>query len=851
MLHDYTRPATVRYTAGIVKQKKASVITLRQSLSYEPVELAFGTSGLRGRVRDITNLEAYASTRGFLAWAMAHAGVPPGSAVFIAGDLRPSTVAIVADEDFRGDILSAVHRAIVDAGLSTGNLGLIPTPALVLYAMKRGAPGIMVTGSHIPYDRNGIKFTLPTGEVQKQHEAPILEAVRAARASEYGRPFAQSIFDERGMLRPEHRLSLPEANAEAAAEYAARFTAAFPAGALAGRRVLVWEHSAVGRDLLCQVLGALGAVVVRAGRSDTFVPIDTEAVNKEMLDAVQALVDAHGGAQIEAVVSTDGDSDRPLVMAVENGRVRFIPGDIVGLLTASFLGVRHCAVPVNVNDAVDLWARDASISLVKTRIGSPYVVAAMREAGWEGNGGFLTAVPLGVPGGGSLDPLPTRDALLPISCVLSASLGKGRSLLSLLETLPPRQGRSAVLHDYPMKAAAEIMAWLTPTGASVIEAHFADGSIRVRDADGAERVVEPGDPLAERVQGFRSHIAHSFTPAAGFTEVERLNWQDGVRIRFQTGDVVHLRPSGNAPEMRLYVTADTAARAEEMLRACASPGGILGQMATDSFQRVALASYRALPRPFPLLGVVQPYAWGGYDFIPGLLGRDNSERRPFAELWLGAHPRGTAQATIDEARVSLDQLVAADPWLTLGPDAALRFAGRLPYLFKVLDVRVMPSLQAHPSKAQAEEGFARENAAGIPLDAPNRNYRDENHKPEVHVALSDFWMLHGFRPLPEIADALETEPELAALMPDFGQRRRGANDEARTTLLRDLYAHIMTMPQANIDAIARAARCAPSRRGGAGRPDKGAARLLGAARFPRLSPCPAGITTGASFRSIS
>ena len=803
MPHDYTRPAAVRYTAGIVKPKKAIVTTLRQSLSYEPVELAFGTSGLRGRVRDITNLEAYVSTRGFLSWAMAEAGVQPGSTVFIAGDLRPSTVAIVADEDFRGDILSAVHRAVVDAGLSVGNLGLIPTPALVLYAMKRGAPGIMVTGSHIPYDRNGIKFTLPSGEVRKQHEAPILEAVRAARAAEYVRPFAQSIFDERGMLRPENRLSLPEEIADARAEYVARFTAAFPAGSLAGRRVLVWEHSAVGRDLLGQVVSALGAEAVRAGRSDTFVPVDTEAVNQDMLDTVQGLVDAHGGAQIDAVVSTDGDSDRPLVMAVANGRVRFIPGDLVGLLAASYLGVRHCAVPVNVNDAVDLWARDAGVTLVKTRIGSPWVVAAMQEAGWEGNGGFLTATRVTVPGGGSLDPLPTRDALLPICCVLAASLAKGRTLSALLETLPARHGRSAVLRDYPMEAAREIMAWLTPVDASVIEAHFVDGRIRVSDAAGAERAVDAGDPVAEQIQGLRSRIARSFDVTAGFVEVERMNWQDGVRIRFQNGDIVHLRPSGNAPEMRVYMTADSAARAEEMAKACASQGGILARMAADSFQRVALASYRALPRPFPLVGVSQPYAWGGYDFIPGLLGKENPERRPFAELWLGAHPRGTAQAIIDDATVPLDQLVAADPWLTLGPEVALKFAGRLPYLFKVLDVRVMPSLQAHPSKAQAEEGFARENAAGIPLDAPNRNYRDENHKPEVHVALSEFWMLHGFRPLPEIADALEMEPELTSLMPDFGPKLRGVKEEGRAELLRDLYAHLMTMPQAEIDAIAR------------------------------------------------
>jgi mannose-6-phosphate isomerase class I len=785
-----------------VKPKKASLTTLRQSLSYEPVELAFGTSGLRGLVRDITSLEAYVNTRGFLSWAIAVAGVRAGTTVFIAGDLRPSTTAIVPDEDFRGDILSAVHRAAVDAGLSVAYLGRIPTPALVLYAMRRGSPGIMVTGSHIPHDRNGIKFTLPSGEVLKGHEPPILEAVRAARKAEYGRASGQSIFDQRGMLRPERRLALPEEVTAARTEYRDRFTAAFPAAILTGRRILVWEHSAVGRDLIAEIISSMGAEVIRAGRSETFVPVDTEAVNPQMLDAVQSLVHAHGGAEIDAVISTDGDGDRPLVLAVENGMARFIPGDLLGMIAAGFLGVRHCAVPVNVNDAIDLWARGTGIAVEKTRIGSPYVISAMREAGWEGNGGFLTAARLAVPGGGSLDPLPTRDAMLPICCVLSASLGRGRSLAALLETLPARHGSSTALRDYPMAAAREIMTWLSPSDPSVVEARFAEGRIVVRSAGAEERMLAEGDPLAEEIRAIRTRIARSFDEPAGFSDVRLVNWLDGVRMGFHGGDILHLRPSGNAPEMRLYATADSAVRADALISACASGGGIIRRMAADSFERVALANYRALPRAVTLLGATQHYPWGGFDFIPGLTGIENSERLPFAELWLGAHPRGPATALIDDARIPLDRLIAADPWLTLGPEVALRHAGQLPYLFKILDVRVMLSLQAHPSRAQAEEGFARENAAGIPLDAPHRNYRDENHKPEVHVALTEFWMLHGFRPLAEIADTLEAERELALLMPGFGDRLRAARENGRAALLQELYSHLMTMPQADIDELA-------------------------------------------------
>ncbi len=792
------------YTVCVVKKKKAVAATLRQSLSYEPADLAFGTSGLRGLVTDITHLEAYVNVRGFLAWLRQAGGGAKAGTVCVAGDLRPSTSSLVPEAGLRGDILQAVFRAVSDEGQAAVNLGLIPTPALSLYAMRRAAPGVMVTGSHIPFDRNGIKFTRPGGEVLKEDEPGILSAVHTAREAEYGRPFDQSIFDPRGMLRSESRVAIPEPDPTAADEYVRRYVTAFPRGALAGTRVLVWEHSAVGRDLLARVLAELGAEVSTAGRADAFVAVDTEAVNPEMLASIQELAAAHGGAGLDAVVSTDGDSDRPLVLAVDDGRVSFIPGDLLGLLAAGFLGARHVAVPINCNDAVDAACRAGGIELHRTKIGSPYVIAALREVGWEANGGFLTASRLNIPGGESaLAPLPTRDALLPILCALAAARGQGKRLSALLASLPRRFGRSTLLRDFPMDAAREIIRWLSPTDPSVVEADLLSAGVRVRDARGAERTVDSADPLAESLGSIRVGIGRYFSAGDGFAGPARINWLDGVRIVFANNDVVHFRPSGNAPEMRLYATADSAERAEEIARWGIADDGLLRRMARDASERLAIASYRQTPRPLLLTGAVQEYEWGGYDLISGLIGRENVERRPQAELWMGAHQKAPASLEIDGARLSLDRLIAADPWLTLGADVALRFAGRLPYLFKVLDVRNMLSIQAHPTKAQAEEGFARENAAGIPIDAPPRNYRDENHKPEVHVVLSDFWMLHGFRPLEEIVEILSSEEELAGIMPEAGERLRaaGPNPPARSSLLRELYARVMTMSQAEADSI--------------------------------------------------
>ncbi len=204
-----------------------------------------------------------------------------------------------------------------------------------------------------------------------------------------------------------------------------------------------------------------------------------------------------------------------------------------------------------------------------------------------------------------------------------------------------------------------------------------------------------------------------------------------------------------------------------------------------------------------LQGVVQHYDWGGYNFIPDLLGVENATRRPFAELWIGAHAKAPSLADVAGALEPLDKLIAEAPDAILGQAAKARFGGRLPYLFKILDVRKMLSIQAHPTLEQARRGFARENAEGIGLEASCRNYKDNNHKPEIGVALTEFWMLHGFRPLEQIAATFTQTPELGALMPGLAQRLIEAehDHEARRRLLRELYSTLMTMPQEQVDLL--------------------------------------------------
>lgn len=155
-----------------------------------------------------------------------------------------------------------------------------------------------------------------------------------------------------------------------------------------------------------------------------------------------------------------------------------------------------------------------------------------------------------------------------------------------------------------------------------------------------------------------------------------------------------------------------------------------------------------------LKNVIQPYAWGSRTAIAELLGDPFPSETPQAELWMGAHPKAPSEVSHEGRWIPLDGLIESNPISVLGPVAAGRFENRLPYLFKVLAAAQPLSVQAHPSRQQAQEGFDRENRAGIPIDAPHRNYRDSNHKPEIICALTRFWALCGFRTWVEMRDNL-------------------------------------------------------------------------------------------------
>ena len=183
---------------------------------------------------------------------------------------------------------------------------------------------------------------------------------------------------------------------------------------------------------------------------------------------------------------------------------------------------------------------------------------------------------------------------------------------------------------------------------------------------------------------------------------------------------------------------------------------------------------------YKLHGVHRHYDWGGTQYIPQLMQLKNDQNKPFAEYWMGAHASAPAIIDTDQfGSIALDQLLQKDKSL-----------GNLPYLYKILDVASMLSIQVHPNKSDAAIGFEKEEKAGISLTASNRNYKDKNHKPEVMVALSDFWLLHGF-----LAPAL-MQKRLNEFQPFKGLVNAFANDDYK-----NLYQHFMQLETADSDAI--------------------------------------------------
>jgi len=343
---------------------------------------------------------------------------------------------------------------------------------------------------------------------------------------------------------------------------------------------------------LVELLAGLGAQVIPKGRSECFVPIDTEDMSAEKLQLLQQLVDEarDSDGPIDAIVSTDGDGDRPLVAGVDSdGTARFLGGDLLGIIAADCLDAQVAVVPISANDAVDLWAASRGVKVIKTRIGSPYVIEAMQRAradgassvvGWEANGGFLTATDI-TRNSRTLRALATRDAALPIVAALCSAKERNISLVGRFAELPRRFSQAGLIDNFPPQTSQAVLERLMPGDRTIQRVEFGDATVQVGYANGVSAIAAP--LLGNSLGAIRLELERFFNEQEGFESVVGFNTLDGMRIYFVNGDIAHLRPSGNAPQMRIYAVADTRQRAEAIVAsALREPDGILRRLAADA-----------------------------------------------------------------------------------------------------------------------------------------------------------------------------------------------------------------------------------------------------------------------------
>jgi phosphomannomutase len=455
--------------------------------------LKFGTSGLRGLAVELEGQAARRYVVAFLHYLALQGGLA-NDLVYLGRDFRASSPAITAD----------CAAAVAAHGLQAIDCGEIPTPALACHAMANGSPAIMITGSHIPGDRNGLKFYTPGGEISKADEAEILAALTDDPVPDS----AQAVIDE---------------HAVAVQRYLARFASLIAPGALQGWRLGVFEHSSVARDILGAALVQAGAEVVRLGRVERFVAVDTEAVNDGVFAPLRGWI---ASERLDAIVSSDGDGDRPLLM---DGRGNFVRGDVLGLLAARFLRADAVVTPVTSNSAIERTGLFGTV--LRTRVGSPFVVAGIDDAigqgcdvvvGFEANGGTL----LGTDtrgAAGTIAALPTRDAILPLLCVLGLAAGDGVSVAELVAGLPLQHALSDRIEHVPSAKSGALLGQLAG------------------DAGFAKQFFAPDHAI------------------------DRLDRIDGLQFWLSNGEMVHLRASGNAPELRCYVESGSEAGARALL----------------------------------------------------------------------------------------------------------------------------------------------------------------------------------------------------------------------------------------------------------------------------------------------
>lgn len=454
--------------------------------------VGFGTSGIRDLIEKLNDKTVYLYTKAFLS-------IISQNKVAIAGDRRASTKRIML----------AVARAIIDSGKEVINCGLIPTPAVTYFGIVNDVPSIMVTGSHIPDDRNGVKFQLSTREILKSDEALITNGEVE---------FDEELFDNSGFFVNQYQL--PGESSEGYDLYCKRYVDFFGDKFLFGKNIGLWGHSAVGRDLYVDLITRLGAKVTKIDYSnDVFVPVDTDAVNEETIEKMKKWDSDYN---LDYVISTDGDGDRPLLTDEKGVLVR---SELLPIFASKYMMADVLATTVTACSVVEKSGFVKKV--VRTPVGSPFIVASMmdlekegykRVTGYELNGGFFLLNDFEVDNK-NIGSLPTRDAILPILATIALAIQNKCKVFDLVEALPKRFTYSSSVKDIPTELSLNTLAnW----------------------------------------ENYKNDIVNNFG------KIIEVNLLDGLRLTFENEDIVHFRPSKNAPEFRNYTESSSYGNAKTL-----------------------------------------------------------------------------------------------------------------------------------------------------------------------------------------------------------------------------------------------------------------------------------------------
>lgn len=463
----------------------------------EKTKVKFGTSGIRGLNIHLTDQICYLYMLAFLQHLENIKQLSPGQTIIIAGDLRDNT----------DHILQIIQTVIEKKDFKVENEGKIPTPALANYCIHKKTAGLIVTGSHIPKDMNGIKFYKSDGEILKTDEKAILEQTVI---------FDDEWFDADGKLLQLSKHEL-EISPFAYHLYAERYLAFFSANALGDLKIGMYAHSSVALETFADIFQKLGATIYVFGKSSEFQSIDTEALTKQEKDIAQKYISEY---KLDLIVSTDGDGDRPM-LTDEHGQ--WLRGDIIGMLTAVILQANFVVTPYTSNSSVDHIRQFKKV--YRTKIGSPYIIEKINElvsdgkgriVGYEANGGVIIGTDFYTEGK-ILKALPTRDSLIALLTIITHANKAKLKISELAKKYTCLYTESQSIQDIPPEKSRTLL-----------------------------------NKLRNNI-----HKKDYFKINAAIEKTEEL---DGLRIYYANGEIIHLRPSGNASELRCYTEAATADR---------------------------------------------------------------------------------------------------------------------------------------------------------------------------------------------------------------------------------------------------------------------------------------------------